>query len=115
MNRKQFFNTLHLDDQAFFHNEIDPIRRGELDTVVNDRQMHLVVDMQASRSELVKQARADGALEHSSAQCGMHAKRAVVHFPGGTLEVELRGTRAHLTGPAVEICRGELADDFLLD
>ena len=44
--------------------------------------------------------------------CGNPAR---VHLPGGTLEVELRGTRAHLTGPAVEICRGELADDFLLD
>ena len=31
-----------------------------------------------------------------------------VHLPGGTLKVELREGRAVLTGPAAEICRGEL-------
>jgi diaminopimelate epimerase len=31
-----------------------------------------------------------------------------VHLPGGTLTVELREGRAILTGPATEICRGEL-------
>jgi diaminopimelate epimerase len=43
--------------------------------------------------------------------CGNPAR---VHLPGGVLEVDLRGTRAHLTGPAAEIFRGELADDFRL-
>ena len=38
--------------------------------------------------------------------CGNPAR---VHLPGGTLEVELRGTRAHLTGPAVEVFHGELS------
>lgn len=41
--------------------------------------------------------------------CGNPAR---VHLPGGTLEVELRGTRAHLTGPAVEVCSGEVAPEF---
>ena len=31
-----------------------------------------------------------------------------VHLPGGTLEVDLREDRAILSGPAEEICRGEL-------
>jgi diaminopimelate epimerase len=46
----------------------------------------------------------------SQGWCGNPAR---VHLPGGTLAVELRGTHAHLTGPAVEVFRGELADDFL--
>jgi diaminopimelate epimerase len=33
-----------------------------------------------------------------------------VHLPGGTLTVELREGRAVLTGPAAEICRGELLE-----
>jgi len=33
-----------------------------------------------------------------------------VHLPGGTLTVELREGRAVLTGPATEICRGELLE-----
>jgi len=37
---------------------------------------------------------------------------AFVHLPGGTLQVELRGDNGFLTGPAVEVCRGELAPDF---
>jgi diaminopimelate epimerase len=37
---------------------------------------------------------------------------AFVHLPGGTLQVELRENRALLSGPAVEICRGELADEL---
>ena len=39
---------------------------------------------------------------------------ALVHLPGGTLAVELRGNRALLTGPAAEVFRAELADDTRL-
>ena len=37
-----------------------------------------------------------------------------VHLAGGDLEVELDAGRARLTGPAEEICRVELAEDFHL-
>jgi diaminopimelate epimerase len=36
-----------------------------------------------------------------------------VHLPGGDLTVELIGTRARLTGPAQEICRVELSEEFI--
>ncbi len=37
-----------------------------------------------------------------------------VHLAGGDLLVELDGQNARLTGPAQEICRGELSDEFEL-
>ena len=37
-----------------------------------------------------------------------------VHLAGGDLLVELQGGRARLTGPAQEICRVELAEEFAL-
>jgi diaminopimelate epimerase len=43
---------------------------------------------------------------------GWSESPAFVHLPGGTLQVELRGENALLTGPAVEVFRGELAPDF---
>ena len=37
-----------------------------------------------------------------------------VHLAGGDLLVELEDGRARLTGPAQEICRVELAEEFEL-
>src|ERR671928_146424 len=37
-----------------------------------------------------------------------------VHLTGGELTVELQSGRARLTGPAEEICRVELAEEFAL-
>jgi diaminopimelate epimerase len=37
-----------------------------------------------------------------------------VHLAGGDLLVELAGGKARLTGPAEEICRVELAEEFVL-
>jgi diaminopimelate epimerase len=37
----------------------------------------------------------------------------VVHMPGGDVEVAIAAGRARLTGPAQEICRGEVADELL--
>lgn len=45
---------------------------------------------------------------------GSAASPVTVHFPGGDLVVELSPSLdARLTGPAEEICRGELASDLL--
>lgn len=38
-----------------------------------------------------------------------------VHMPGGALEVAIEAGRARLTGPAQEICRGELSDELLAE
>jgi diaminopimelate epimerase len=49
------------------------------------------------------------AVAAAAARLGWCDDRVTVRFPGGDLLVELDGSGASLTGPAVEICRGELA------
>jgi diaminopimelate epimerase len=38
-----------------------------------------------------------------------------VHMPGGDLEVTIEAGRALLTGPAQEVCRGELSEELLAE
>jgi diaminopimelate epimerase len=38
-----------------------------------------------------------------------------VHMPGGALVVSIENGRARLTGPAQEICRGEVSEELLAD
>jgi hypothetical protein len=53
MHRQHSFNTLDFHDQALFDNEIDPIRRFELNAFVDDRQPHFVFEVEAGFGELV--------------------------------------------------------------
>ena len=52
-------NTLDLEYQAVFDDEIDAICRGESDLLVNQWEVNLVLEMQALVREFVKQACAD--------------------------------------------------------
>ena len=45
---------------------------------------------------------------------GWSESPVTVHLAGGDLLVELQDGRARLTGPAQEICRVELAEEFEL-
>ena len=46
---------------------------------------------------------------------GWVASPVTVSLPGGALEVSVENGMARLTGPAQEICRGELSDELLAD
>jgi len=72
MHRKDSFDALDFDDQAFFDDEIDTERGGEFDALVNDGQVNFVLDIQSGLCELVVQTGSACAFEHASAERGMN-------------------------------------------
>jgi hypothetical protein len=52
MYRKHSFNAFEFDDEAFLDDEVDAIRRSELNSFVNDRQGDLVLETQSGLRQL---------------------------------------------------------------
>ena len=76
---QQLFNAFHFDDEALFDNEVHAIRLGQFHSLVDDRQMHLVLNMQAGVGELIEHAGANGAFQHPGTKGSMHIQRASNH------------------------------------
>ena len=73
---KQLFNTFEFNDEAVFNDEVDTIGGGELHAFVNDRQMNLVLKMQASLRQFIEQTSVVRALEEAGPECGMNSHRS---------------------------------------
>src|SRR5438093_10343487 len=76
VNGQQLLHTLNLDDQAFFHDEINAVCGRQLHFPVPDGQAHLVLNMQAGHSQFIEQARANGALQHPGTKSTVNFQRA---------------------------------------
>ena len=50
------------------------------------------------------------AAQSALADAGLEAGRVSVHVPGGTVEVEIAGGSATMTGPSTIVARGFLAE-----
>ena len=72
MNSQHAFDALDLDDEACLDDVVDAVSGRELDTLIDDRKVNLVLEMQAGLDELVVQARVARALEHTRSERGMH-------------------------------------------
>jgi hypothetical protein len=86
VDRQQFFDTLDLDDDAFFDDEIDAIRSWELHAFVCHWQADLVLKLQTDSPEFETETSVVCALEESRTQRAMNLHRRtdrfVAHFIG---------------------------------
>ena len=74
MNRQYPLDAFELNDEATLDDEIHPVCRGQLDTFVHDRQMHLMFESKTGFRQLVVEARIIGALEHSGTEGAVNPK-----------------------------------------
>jgi hypothetical protein len=72
MQGYQFFHSLDLDNDAIFNEKVDTVSGLKFDAFINNREPHLVLEMQAVDAELVVEARLVCAFKHASAERGVH-------------------------------------------
>src|SRR5215217_6772759 len=92
MNGQQPLDTLDFDDEALLHDEINAIRSREFHTLVDNREVHLPLYVQAGGGEFVMQAGTDSAFEHPGAEGGMYAECTVDYGAAGRIWTERRPT-----------------------
>src|SRR5438093_12165399 len=87
MNGQYSLDALDFNHETVFDDEVNPIRGGQADPLVLDRQVHLVLKMQMRCCEFVEQARIVGAFEHAGAECGLNLDGGTAHKMTGFIRL----------------------------
>ena len=73
MNRQHLFHAFDFDDQAIFDNEVNPIGGLELDSLIDNGQANLVLEMQTRLGEFVVHACVTCAFENAGTERRVHS------------------------------------------
>lgn len=74
MNREQLLHALDFEKQTLLHDEIHSIGRSEGDSLVDEGQTDLMLDVQTGFEHLVEEAGADRAFQHAGAERRVYAQ-----------------------------------------
>jgi hypothetical protein len=76
-------NAFDLDDETFFDDEIDAVRRVKLNAFVHDGQSDFLFKLAARLRELIGQTSAAGTFEDAGTEDSMDAHRGADHDAAG--------------------------------